>query len=126
MTKENFWEKYGRSDNYKEFMSDLKLVVEDETRPGAERCEIILSKVCECLTESVDEVKSKWRLRELAEARFCFYRIAHQEMKMTVTAIGKFMGRNHCGVVYGIAQTRNVAELAKKYSKVLDYVKKYI
>jgi chromosomal replication initiation ATPase DnaA len=126
MTRENFWEKYGRSDNYIQFMSDLKTLIYEERKPKSEKADMILAKVCECLSEPLEEVKSKSRVRQLAEARFCFYRIANQEMGIPIADIGRFIGRNHCGVIYGIAQTRDVPELIKKYSKVLNYVKKYI
>lgn len=65
---------------------------------------------------TVAALQSKCRKREIADARFLYFRRAKELTRASLSAIGMPVNRTHCDVIYGIEQALNVVELQDKYA----------
>jgi hypothetical protein len=63
------------------------------------------------------EVRSKSREREITEVRQMYFKRAREITNITLYKIGKFIGRDHATVFYGIKQVNTIPELIKKYNR---------
>jgi chromosomal replication initiator protein len=79
--------------------------------------ERILSDVSNKSGISEETLKSKTRIREVAEARQIYFKRASQITKLSLAAIGKFVNRDHATVIHGIKAVNNIRELRQKYSE---------
>ena len=78
--------------------------------------------VCEILGCSHEEDR---RLRENADARFVFFRVARDRYprdlfpEITLEEIGKIVNRDHSDVTHGIKCANGVVDVVQKYNKFL-------
>jgi len=64
--------------------------------------EDVLNKVIDVTKYDIDALKSKWRKRELVEARQAYMIISKKITKSSLDDIGKLINRNHSTVLHAI------------------------
>jgi len=67
---------------------------------------------------TIDEIESKSRKRELVMARFFCFKLIHKHSNLTLTVIGRKVGRrDHSTVIYGIRSIEDIIETDPKIKK---------
>jgi len=78
--------------------------------------EDVLKDISEKTHISVELIKSKSRVREIAEARMFYFVRAKMLLPMySLKKIGGLVNRTHCTVMWGIDQVNEIPSLRKKY-----------
>lgn len=77
----------------------------------------ILHQVSKMTGISIEELKSRSRKRDVADARFVYYRHARATTKETLNRIGQLVKRDHSGVVHGIREAQKVKEVKELYKR---------
>ena len=68
---------------------------------------------------TLDELKSKSRIRSIVEARHLFCYFAH-ERGYTYTYIGKFINRDHSSVINGKSNVTDLRKFNDEFKKKFD------
>jgi len=77
----------------------------------------ILENVSDKTGISVEDLKSKWRKREVVDARFLYYRLAKECTKESLMRIGEYINRDHATVMSGLKQVYDTKELIEQYNR---------
>lgn len=64
----------------------------------------ILRKVAAASNVNIGTLKSKWRKREVVEARMAYMILAKHLTSSTIEQIGELVNRDHCTVLYALKQ----------------------
>lgn len=75
----------------------------------------VAESVCEHYKISIEELRAKFRARELVDARAIYAYICKKYTDEKVMAIGKFISKNHATIIYH----SNRFEFLMKYNKEL-------
>jgi hypothetical protein len=82
----------------------------------------VLALVCGCLEVSIQDIKSKSRLRHLVEARQIYSYIIMKvtTVEVTLKDAGIVMSKDHASVLHGVKQTIILNETSIPFSKKLS------
>lgn len=90
-----------------------KILMTDDTKT-----DIIVSVICEHFNIPPDLVKSKYRKREVVEARQVIMYFLKLKTKLSLKAIGEIMGgRDHSTVIYGCQVVEDIMHTNNKFKK---------
>lgn len=70
--------------------------------------ESVLKAVCLVFDIEMSDLKSQSRRREFAMPRQCAMYVLKKTTNLTYSAIGRFLGRDHATVIYGVRQCANL------------------
>jgi hypothetical protein len=79
--------------------------------------ENILEEVADKTRIPVTDLKSRSRARDVADARFIYYRRSREITKDPLSRIGRLVDRDHATVLYGIKQALSTREVATLYER---------
>ena len=86
----------------------------------------ILEFVCSKFDISPNVIKSRSRIRPVAECRMIFYKLVRDlyEDKFSLSELGEFTNRDHTTVLYGIRNVENMHELNYIYKNNISDLEK--
>lgn len=83
-----------------------------------DECFKIVSKVLGVKQELL--MHKKRGVREVSDARFVFFKVAHENTKCSISAIGRYVNRDHATVLNGIKKLDEIDEIKEMYNKVTE------
>ena len=79
--------------------------------------ENILEEVADKTRIPIDDLKSRSRARDVADARFVYYRRSREITKEPLSKIGRLVNRDHATVLSGINEALSTREVATLYER---------
>ncbi len=68
------------------------------------------------------DIRKKTREREYVYARMVFCKVMREEFLMTMSAIGKYLGKSHCTVVHYMKNFETIEKYEYNYNKMYNYI----
>ena len=90
--------------------------------PGLHRVEIMgmsmesmMARTCQFFEVNIEQLQSKWRKREVVEARYFFYYYAKNIESKTLVMLGNATNRDHTTIIHGLRTMENLFETDRAY-----------
>jgi len=96
--------------------STIKKVKNPMTENRFSRLDGIAEKVCQYYKVDIDQLKGRWRLREVVSARHMFFFIASFTTETTMVELGKYLNRDHTTVIHGRVKMLSFIQVGDKHT----------
>lgn len=107
---------------------NVRVVEEKQIMP---ELNTIIKSVCICFNATLEQMKSRTRLRDIVEARQSLLYLAKKHTSNSLAKIGSICNRDHATVLHSIKQVKELnskfgcPEFKRKFNNTQKRIKKY-